>query len=145
MTGKIFLSVMLVSVSAGFSTAATAAAPINEGGSKTEQTATVPAKAYVIAEIDVKNLEGYRDYVAAAFPVIQQYGGRFLVRGGSAIAVEGRPPAQRVMVIEFESLEQAKKFEYSKEYTAIAQLRRRTSDSRLMIVEGTSDVIRDQP
>lgn len=145
MTGMTFLSVMLVSAVAGFSATATTALPLQEHGSKAKQTTSLPAKAYVIAEIDVKDLEGYRDYVAAAFPVIQHYGGKFLVRGGTAIPVEGRPPAQRVMVIEFESLEQAKKFEYSKEYTAIAQLRRRTSDSRLMIVEGTADVIRDQP
>ncbi len=38
-------------------------------------------KAYVVAEIDVKDREAYRDYVAAAFPVIQKYGGRFLTRG----------------------------------------------------------------
>src|SRR5690606_2073944 len=33
-----------------------------------------PAKGYVVAEIDVKDLAAYREYVAAAFPVIQQYG-----------------------------------------------------------------------
>lgn len=104
-----------------------------------------PAKAYVVAEIDVKDLEAYREYVAAAFPIIQKYGGKFLTRGGTTIAVEGAPPAQRVMIIEFASLEQAKAFEYSREYTAIAPLRRRSAESRLFIVEGAADVAAARP
>jgi len=104
-----------------------------------------PAKGYVVAEIDVKDLAAYREYVAAAFPVIQQYGGKFLTRGGTTVAVEGRPPAERVMIIEFESFEQAKIFEYSPEYVAIAPLRQRSSDSRLFLVEGAADVAASQP
>ena len=104
-----------------------------------------PAKAYVVAEIDVKNLEAYREYVAAAFPIIQKYEGKFLTRGGTTIAVEGTPPKQRVMIIEFASLEQAKAFEYSSEYTAIAPLRQRSADSRLFIVEGAADVAASRP
>ena len=104
-----------------------------------------PAKGYVVAEIDVKDLAAYREYVAAAFPVIQQYGGKFLTRGGTTVAVEGRPPAERVMIIEFESFEQAKIFEYSPEYVAIAPLRQRSSDSRLFLVEGAADVAASRP
>lgn len=104
-----------------------------------------PPKAYVVAEINVKDIEGYREYGQQAFPVIQKYQGTFLTRGGTTIAVEGAPPAQRVMIIEFPSLEQAKKFEYSKDYTDIAPLRQRTSDSRLFIVEGTNNVAASAP
>ncbi|RZA19507.1 MAG: DUF1330 domain-containing protein [Proteobacteria bacterium] len=102
-------------------------------------------KAYVVAEVDVKDLEAYREYVEAAFPVIQKYGGKFLTRGGTTVAVEGRAPAQRVMIIEFASLDQAKTFEYSKEYTDIAPLRQRSSDSRLFLVEGVADVTASKP
>lgn len=102
-------------------------------------------KAYVVAEVDVKDLEAYREYVEAAFPVIQKYGGRFLTRGGTTVAVEGRVPAQRVMIIEFASLDQAKTFEYSKEYTDIAPLRQKSSDSRLFLVEGVADVTASKP
>jgi uncharacterized protein (DUF1330 family) len=108
-------------------------------------TAVPPPKAYVVAEIEVKDREAYREYVAAAFPVIQKYGGKFLTRGGTTVAVEGRPPAERVMIIEFASLEQAKTFEYSKDYTDIAPLRQRSADSRLFIVEGAADVAASAP
>ena len=102
-------------------------------------------KAYVVAEITVTDVEAYRDYVRAAFPIIQRYDGKFLTRGGTTIAVEGTPPAQRVMIIEFASLDQAKKFEYSKEYTDIAPLRRSSADSRLFIIEGAADVAAARP
>jgi len=102
-------------------------------------------KAYVVAEINVKDLEGYRAYTAAAFPIIQHYGGTFLTRGGKTVPVEGAAPGERVMIIEFASLEQAKNFEYSKDYTDIAPLRQRTSDSRLFIVEGTANAPTSKP
>jgi uncharacterized protein (DUF1330 family) len=104
-----------------------------------------PPKAYVVAEITVKNLAEYRAYTNAAFPVIQKYQGKFLTRGGTAIAIEGVPPAERVMIIEFPSLEAAKIFEYSKDYTAIAPLRQRAADSRLFIIEGTADAAASRP
>jgi uncharacterized protein (DUF1330 family) len=107
--------------------------------------APAPPKAYVVAEIDVRDSEAYREYVAAAFPIIQAYGGKFLTRGGTTVAVEGRPPAERVMIIEFSSLDQAKRFEYSKEYTDIAPLRQRSADSRLFLVEGTADAAASRP
>jgi uncharacterized protein (DUF1330 family) len=95
-----------------------------------------PAKAYVVGELTVKDMAGYRAYVDAAGPIISRYGGTFLVRGGQTVTVEGTPPA-RIVIIEFASLEAAKKFENSPEYTAIAPMRRKAADSRLFLAEGT--------
>ena len=50
--------------------------------------ATVP-KAYLVAEIEVVNPEPYKAYVAAAGPLVAAYGGKYLVRGGAAEALEG--------------------------------------------------------
>ncbi|MBT2187690.1 DUF1330 domain-containing protein [Sphingobium nicotianae] len=104
-----------------------------------------PPKGYVVAEVNVKDLAAYRAYGDAAFPIIRKYGGTFLTRGGQTVAVEGAPPAQRVMIIEFASLEQAKRFEYSKDYTDIAPLRQKSADSRLFLVEGTNNAAASKP
>jgi uncharacterized protein (DUF1330 family) len=116
-------------------------------GASTAWSADAPPapKAYVVAEINVKNLDEYRLYTSAAFPVIQKYKGKFLTRGGKTIHVEGLPPAERVMIIEFENLEAAKTFEYSKDYTDIAPLRKRAADSRLFIIEGTLNAAISRP
>lgn len=95
-----------------------------------------PAKAYVVGEMTVKDMAGYRAYVDAAAPIIAKYGGTFVVRGGQTVAVEGAPPA-RIVIIEFASLNAAKKFETSPEYTAIAPLRQKAAESRLYLAEGT--------
>lgn len=102
-------------------------------------------KAYVVAEINVTNIDAYREYVQVAFPVIQKYGGKFLTRGGTTVHVEGLPPAERVMIIEFSSLKRAKEFEYSKDYTDIAPLRQKSAESRLFIVEGVADIAAASP
>ena len=132
----------LIAVSAAIALAACAA-----GAQQRALSADVPPppKAYVVAEITVTDMDAYREYVAAAFPVIQKFGGRFLTRGGTSLAVEGAPPAERVMIIEFASLDQAKAFEYSQDYTDIAPLRQRSAQSRLFIVEGAADVAASAP
>jgi uncharacterized protein (DUF1330 family) len=45
--------------------------------------------AYVIAEIEITNPEGYKEYTAMVPATIQQHGGRFLVRGGKTQVLEG--------------------------------------------------------
>lgn len=106
-------------------------------GSTIASSADAPTpKAYVVGEMTVKDMAGYRAYVDAAAPIIAKYGGTFVVRGGQTVAVEGAPPA-RIVIIEFASLDAAKKFETSLEYTAIAPLRQKAADSRLYLAEGT--------
>jgi uncharacterized protein (DUF1330 family) len=100
--------------------------------------ATIEPKGYVIAEITVTDPEAYKSYVAAVGPLVAHFGGKYVVRGGQIIAVEGDPPIGRFAVIEFDSLAAAKSFEDSPEYQAIAPLRRKSARSRVFLVEGIS-------
>jgi uncharacterized protein (DUF1330 family) len=93
-------------------------------------------KAYVIAEITVTDPEVYKAYTAAVGPVVAHFGGRYLVRGGQIVPLEGEPPKGRVVVIEFESLTVARTFADSAEYAAVAPLRLKAATSRIFLVEG---------
>jgi uncharacterized protein (DUF1330 family) len=64
--------------------------------------------AFVIAEIDVQHPDLYEDYKVAAPPSIAQYGGRYVVRGGPTVTLEGDWQPKRVVVLEFPSLAQAR-------------------------------------
>jgi uncharacterized protein (DUF1330 family) len=65
------------------------------------------AKAYWIAFYrSIKNQDALAAYAKLAGPAIQAAGGRFLARGGAAKAYEAGLN-QRVVVIEFESLDKA--------------------------------------
>lgn len=95
-------------------------------------------KGYAIAEINVTDPDAYQQYLHAVTPVVAHFGGKYLIRAGTVIPLEGDAPTGRVVVIEFPSLETAKAFEASAEYRAIAPLRQRAARSRLFLVEGAS-------
>jgi uncharacterized protein (DUF1330 family) len=100
--------------------------------------AAVASKAYVIAEITVTDAEAYKRYAVLVPPIATKFGGKFLVRGGQTVAVEGEPPAARIVVIEFDSLVAARAFEESQDYQAIAPLRRQAARSRVFLAEGVA-------
>lgn len=94
--------------------------------------------AYLVAELTVTDPDTYKQYSAAVAPVIAQHGGKYLVRGGQTVSVEGDPPAARTIIIEFESLAAARAFEDSKDYQAIVPLRHKSAKSRVFLAEGVS-------
>jgi uncharacterized protein (DUF1330 family) len=92
--------------------------------------------AYFVAEVEVTNPVGYDPYRALAGASIAQYGGRFIVRGGTAELVEGSPAPQRVVIIEFADAAAARRWYNSPEYQAALPIRLANSRARALIVEG---------
>ncbi|MEQ8296067.1 MAG: DUF1330 domain-containing protein [Nitratireductor sp.] len=92
-------------------------------------------KAYWIAHVDVRDPERYKDYVATAKPAFERYGAKFLARGGTYEAMEGRERARNV-VIEFPSLQAARECYNSPEYQAAKAIRVTVADAEMVIVEG---------
>ena len=70
-------------------------------------------------------------------PILREYGGRYLARGGNVIPLEGKPPARRVVIIEFANLAKARAFWDSPAYRAIVTMRHQAAESRVFIVEGS--------
>ena len=97
----------------------------------------VEPKGYSIAEINVTDAEAYKQYVAAVSPIVAHFEGKYLVRAGAIVPLEGEAPTDRFIVIEFPSLAIAKAFEASPEYRAIVPLRLKASRSRVFLVEGS--------
>jgi uncharacterized protein (DUF1330 family) len=93
------------------------------------------AKAYWIARVDVHNQDGYQPYAAANPAIFKKFGGRFVVRGGKADAVEGQSRARQV-VIEFPDYETAMACYRSSEYQENIKRRLPHSIADLVIVEG---------
>lgn len=94
-------------------------------------------KAYIIAEIDIRDLVGFEEYRVAVAPMIADFGGRYIVRGGALTTLEGDPLTSRVVVLEFPTVDAAQAFWHSDDYQPVAAIRRRTSNSRIYMVEGT--------
>jgi uncharacterized protein (DUF1330 family) len=94
------------------------------------------AKAYWIACYrSISNPEALAAYAKIAGPAIAAAGGRFLARGNAAQAYEAGV-AERVVVIEFDSVERAVAAHDSKEYQAALKVFDNAAVRDLRIVEG---------
>jgi len=91
---------------------------------------------YVIAQITVTDPVAYKDYVAAVTPIIAEFDGEYLVRGGPAEFFEGDPVGERTVVIRFPSLQAARDWYHSEAYAPVKAMRQRASTSLQTIVEG---------
>ena len=92
-------------------------------------------KGYWIAQVDVRDAERYKDYVAAAKPAFEKYGAKFVARGGDFARLEGRVRARNV-IIEFPSLAAAVDCYNSPEYQIAAAIRQEVADAEMVVVEG---------
>jgi uncharacterized protein (DUF1330 family) len=92
--------------------------------------------AYLIAEVDVTNTTAYEEYKKLAPAAIAKYGGRYLVRGGASETLEGPAMTRRLVVLQFDSMEQARSFYNSPEYGAARAKRANAATARFVIVEG---------
>ena len=91
--------------------------------------------AFVIADITVNDPERYEEYKKLAPPAIATYGGKYLARWGKSEKLEGNWEPDRIIILEFESLETAKKFINSPEYSEARALRHKTASSNMIVVE----------
>ena len=92
--------------------------------------------AYVITDITVNNPERYEYYKKLAPPAIEAYGGKYLARGGRAEKLEGNWEPNRIVILELESVETAKKWIDSPEYREARALRRQNASTNMIVVEG---------
>ena len=98
------------------------------------------SEAYVVAEIRVTQPSGYADYVVESSASVAKYGGEFLVRGGPRQQFEGQDDRHsaewRTVIVKFPSMQQARLWYHSVEYTKARAIRVAHSEGRLFLVEG---------
>ena len=92
--------------------------------------------AYLISQIDVHDTAGYEEYRRLVGPSLAKYGGKFIARGGRIDVLEGDWNPRRVVICEFESLERARQWYESPEYGPAMAIRQKTSDARIIVVDG---------
>jgi len=92
--------------------------------------------AYLIAEVEITDPKAYEEYRKIVPATIARYGGRYLVRGGTVEPKEGGWTPSRVVVLEFATMEQARKWYASPEYAPALAIRTRAGKSKVILVEG---------
>jgi uncharacterized protein (DUF1330 family) len=92
--------------------------------------------AYIIAFIEVTDAERYEQYKKLTPGAIARYGGKFVVRGGEKVTLEGPTEKRRVVVLEFPTFEQARTFYDSPEYQHAKSFRDGAAKASFILVDG---------
>lgn len=92
--------------------------------------------AYAIVLVEVTDQEQYSKYTQATPAVIAKFGGKFIVRGGKTVTLEGTEEKRRVVVIEFPSFELAQAFYQSEEYQQVKELRSGAAIGTFIVADG---------
>lgn len=92
--------------------------------------------AYVVVDIDVKDPETYKQYVALAPASVEAHGGRYLARAGRTEKLEGEWLPRRLVILQFESLEQARAWLDSPDYAPVKKLRHQSASTNMVVIEG---------
>ena len=92
--------------------------------------------AFVLVEVTVTNPEPYAAYRDLAGASVARHGGRFIVRGGEVTTLEGDWNPQRIVVVEFASVDAAKAWYFSDDYQDALRVRQAHSVGKALIVDG---------
>jgi len=91
--------------------------------------------ALVLVEVSIHDPELYEEYKKHTLATITKFGGRFVVRGAKTEALEGDWNPERLVILEFPSVQTAKDWWNSPEYTIAKQIRYRAAKSKMLVVE----------
>jgi uncharacterized protein (DUF1330 family) len=94
--------------------------------------------AYLVLDFSIKDLRGFLPYAEAIPDFIEKHGGRYIVRGVEAEVMEGDWAPERLVILEFPSSDHARAFLSDPEAQDLFALRKRTTVSKLVLVEGDS-------
>lgn len=92
--------------------------------------------AYVIFDIHVTDPVRYEEYKKLAAPTVELYGGKYIARGGTTETLEGDWSPTRLVILQFETMEQAKNWHDSAEYSEAKHIRHQTATSKVVVIEG---------
>ena len=93
-------------------------------------------KGYIVIDTAIIDQDAFAEFAEQIHEAVAAHGGRFVVRGGQSETVEGDWTPQRLVIMEFASLEAARGFIGSAEYTGLDELRHRAVASSVVVVEG---------
>jgi uncharacterized protein (DUF1330 family) len=92
--------------------------------------------AYIIGRIQVTDRARYTEYTKITPAIIAKFGGHFIARGGESVTLEGPEETNRVVVIEFPSLDAARAFFHSEEYRQAKARREGAAIAQFFAIDG---------
>ena len=92
---------------------------------------------YMIGDVDIKNIEEYKKYMEKVKPMIESYGGEYLIRGGKIDALETNLwEPTRMVLVKFPNKKIAMEWYNSDEYKPYKNIRLKNALSNILMVQG---------
>ena len=92
--------------------------------------------AYLLVRANVTNMEQYREYMKLTPAIAEKYGGKFLIRGGDKVILEGPDQPERIVLLKFDSVEAVQRMYNSDEYQAAIKVREGAAQASFVVIEG---------
>ena len=92
--------------------------------------------AYVIADVEVFDFDGFKEYLDRMPEILARYGVEYVVRGGETDVLEGDWNPTRLVILRFDDMEHARRWYSSDEYQEMVRLRQRASRTDMVAVDG---------
>jgi uncharacterized protein (DUF1330 family) len=92
--------------------------------------------AYMFVQLSVTDPAKFAAYREAVPAVVEAFGGRYLVRGGTVEVLEGTYDGRRLVLFEFPSVDAIKRFWHSPEYAKVKPLRENAAEVDAWVVPG---------
>lgn len=75
--------------------------------------------AYLIYDVDVHDPGPYSEFMEQVKPLVESFGGEYLVRGGAHEVLEGNWKPTRIVLFEFPDMDTARQVVASEEYAPL--------------------------
>lgn len=92
--------------------------------------------AYLFVNIEITDPEKYAEYIKVVPPTLEKFNGKYLVRAGKTVKLEGTYEPKRTVILQFPSMEQAQAWWNSNEYQVPKAIRQAASKTDMILVEG---------
>lgn len=92
--------------------------------------------AYVIVEVSYHDHKAKEEYQKLTPATVAAFNGRFIARGGQTLTLEGDWKPERIVVIEFPTVDRAKEWWDSEMYKKAKIIRQKAAKTKMIIVEG---------
>ena len=92
---------------------------------------------FLLVDVDIHNIEEYKKYLEKVKPMVEKFGGKYLIKGGKIDAKETdlwKP--KRIVLVKFPNKSSALRWYNSEEYRALKHLRLNNASSNILFIEG---------
>lgn len=92
--------------------------------------------AYVIVDVNIHDQELYEEYKKLTPEAVKAFEGKFIVRGGPTLLLEGNWAPGRMVVLEFPTVEKAQEWWNSGIYSNARKIRQKAATTQMIIAQG---------